>query len=184
MFAARPQPSVNFGNTPFQPLGLFDRMFAARPEQSVNFVSVHDNLNLRDRILQWAKSHGRSGDTEYLARIQKFATGIVITSQGIPFISEGDEFLRDKGSLNDVARAANSFNSPDPINPIRWDLRVEHENVYQYFKHTIAVRRAHPGFRLTSWEAVNRSIATSIPRNNVVVNHIRSEESGDSWSEM
>jgi pullulanase len=158
-------------------------MFGARPEQSINFISVHDNLCLRDRILQWANNHGQSGNTGYLTRIQEFGTGIILTSQGIPLISEGDEFLRDKDSLKDQGKAANSFNVPDPVNTIHWDLRVQHEDVYNYFKKTIALRRAHPGFRLTSWEAVNRDITTSVPRGDVVVNDIKSAQSGDLWKE-
>jgi pullulanase len=176
--------SIRFSNTPYQPLDLFDRMFGARPEQSVNFISVHDNLCLRDRILQWAKDHGRSGDAGFLKRLQEFGTGIILTSQGIPFISEGDEFLRDKNSLTDRAKAANSFNVPDPVNTIHWDLRAQHEDVYNYFKKTIALRRAHPGFRVTSWEAVNRNITTSVPRGDVVVNDIKSADTGDPWSEI
>jgi pullulanase len=176
--------SIRFSNTPYQPLDLFDRMFGARPEQAINFISVHDNLCLRDRILQWAKNHGQSGNTGYLTRIQEFGTGIILTSQGIPFISEGDEFLRDKDSLTDPGKAANSFNVPDPVNTVHWDLRVQHEDVYSYFKKTIALRRAHAGFRLTSWEAVNRNIRTSIPRGDVVVNDIKSAGSGDSWKEV
>ena len=176
--------SIRFGNAPFQPLDLFDRMFGARPEQSINFISVHDNLCLRDRILQWALNHGQSGNTGYLTRIQEFGTGIILTSQGIPFISEGDEFLRDKDSLTDRGKAANSYNVPDPVNTIHWGLRAQHEDVYNYFKSTIALRRAHPGFRLTSWEAVNRNIATSVPRGDVIVSDIKSAESGDPWKEI
>ena len=158
-------------------------MFAARPEQSINFISVHDNLCLRDRILQWAQNHGQSGNSGYLTRIQEFGTGIVLTSQGIPLLSEGDEFLRDKNSLSDRDKAANSYNVPDPVNTIHWSLRVQHEDVYNYFKSAVALRRAHPGFRMTSWEAVNRNIMTSVPRGDVVVNDIKSVENGDSWKE-
>jgi pullulanase/glycogen debranching enzyme len=136
-------------------------MFGARPEQSINFISVHDNLCLRDRILQWAENHGQSANTGYLARIQEFGTGIILTSQGIPLISEGDEFLRDKDSLTDREKAANSYNVSDPVNTIHWGLRVQHEDIYNYFKKTIALRRAHPGFRLTSWEAVNRDFRSA-----------------------
>ncbi len=159
-------------------------MFGARPEQSINFISVHDNLCLRDRILQWAKNHDQSGNTEYLTRIQEFGTGIILTSQGIPLISEGDEILRDKDSLTDRGKAANSFDAKDPVNTIHWGLRVQHEDVYNYFKKTIVLRRTHPGFRMTSWEAVNRNITSSVPRGDVVVNDIKSAESGDAWKEM
>jgi pullulanase len=175
--------SIRFANTPFQPIDLFDRMYAARPEQSINFISVHDNLCLRDRILQWAANHGQSGNTGYLTRIQEFGIGIVLTSQGIPLLSEGDEFLRDKNSLADRDKAANSYNVPDPVNTIHWNLRIQHEDVYNYFKKTIALRRAHPGFRMTSWEAVNRNVMTSVPRGDVVVSDIKSAANGDSWTE-
>jgi pullulanase len=175
--------SIRFSNTPYQPLDLFDRMFGARPEQSINFISVHDNLCLRDRILQWAINNGQSGNDGYLTRIQVFGTGIILTSQGIPLLSEGDEFLRDKDSLSDRGKAANSYNVPDPVNTIHWGLRAQHKDVYDYFKQSIALRRAHPGFRLTSWEAVNRDIMTSVPRGDVVVNDIKSGETGDPWKE-
>ena len=91
--------------------------------------------------------------------------------------------MRDKDSLKDQGKAANSFNVPDPVNTIHWDLRVQHEDVYNYFKKTIALRRAHPAFRLTSWEAVNCDITTSVPRSDVVVNDIKSAESEDVWKE-
>jgi pullulanase len=147
-------------------------------------MSVHDNLCLRDRILQWGQSHGQSGNAGYLARIQEFAIAIVLTSQGIPFLSEGDEFLRDKNGQVDRATAANSYMAPDPVNTIHWDLRVQHEDVYNFVKQTISLRRAHSGFRMASWEAVNSNVATSVPRSDVVVNELRAAAAGDAWSEI
>ena len=81
-------------------------------------------------------------------------------------------------------KAANSFDAKDPVNTIHWGLRVQHEDVYNYFKKTIVLRRTHPGLRMTSWEAVNRNITSSVPRGDVVVNDIKSGESGDAWKEM
>ena len=170
--------SIRFSNQPYQPLGdLFDRMFGARPEQSINYISVHDNLCLRDRILAWAAQNGRSDDGGYLARVQEFGTGLILTSQGIPFLSEGDEFLRTKSGNT------NSYNLELP-NIIDWKLRVTNDDVFNYFKNAIAIRKSHPAFRMTSWEAVNRNVITSVPRNDVVVNDVTGLASGDSWSEM
>ncbi len=170
--------SIRFSNKPYQPLGnLFDRMFGVRPGQSINYISVHDNLCLRDRILAWAGQHGRANDAGYLTRIQEFGTGIIFTSQGIPFISEGDEFLRDKGGN------ANSFDVAAP-NIINWNLRVAHEDVFNYVKNVVALRRAHRAFRMTSWEEVNRNIKTTLPRSEVLVNDIKAATSGDSWNEI
>ena len=36
---------------------------------------------------------------------------------------------------------------------------------------------------MTSWEAVNQNIATSVPRGDVVVSDIKSAANGDSWKE-
>jgi pullulanase len=171
--------SIRFSNLPYFHLSnLFDSLFAARPEQSINFISVHDNLCLRDRIVAWAGQHGQSANTGYLTRIQEFGTGILLTSQGIPFLSEGDEFLRTKGGNS------NSFNIEAP-NIIDWNLRVANDDVFHYFQNAIALRRAHPALRMTTWEAVNRNIATSIPRSNdVIVDDIQGTPSGDPWSEI
>lgn len=170
--------SIRFANRPYQPLGdLFDRMFGVRPEQSVNYISVHDNLCLSDRILAWAAQHGRSGDGGYLERVQEFGTGIMLTSQGIPFLSEGDEFLRTKGGN------ANSYNIEAP-NIIDWNLRLANEGIFNYFRNAIAIRKTHSTFRMTSWEAINQNINTSILRGDVVVNDIKGVQVGDSWSEL
>jgi pullulanase len=170
--------SIRYSNHPYQPLiNVFDPMFAARPGQSINYVSVHDNLCLRDRILAWAAKNGRSSDLPYLARVQEFGTGLLLTSQGIPFLSEGDEFLRTKDGN------ANSFNTEAP-NIIDWNLRVANGDVFEYFKNAISLRRSHSAFRMTSWEAVNRNISTTIPRSDVVAEDIQGTPSGDTWSEI
>jgi pullulanase len=37
-----------------------------------------------------------SATLEYAERVVRFGTGIILTSQGIPFLHAGDEFLRTK----------------------------------------------------------------------------------------
>jgi pullulanase len=170
--------SIRFSNKPYQELGnLFDPLFGARPDQSINYISVHDNLCLRDRILAWAAQHGRSGDEGYLKRIQEFGNGILLTSQGIPFLSEGDEFLRSKEGNS------NSFNVEAP-NIIKWNLPVTNEDVFDYFKSAIAIRRAHRAFRLASWEEVNSNVSTSVPRGDVLVNDITVMGGETSWGRV
>jgi pullulanase len=170
--------SLASSNHPRQPLSnLFDPVFAANPEQSINYISVHDNLCLRDRIVAWAAQNARNHDAGYLSRVQEFGTGILLTSQGIPFLSEGDEFLRTKGGN------ANSYNIESP-NVIDWKLRVANQDVFNYFKNAISLRKAHPALRMTSWEAVNRDIKTSVPRSDVVVEDIHARASGDPWNEI
>ncbi|MFD2876209.1 hypothetical protein ACFTAO_10050 [Paenibacillus rhizoplanae] len=47
------------------------------------------------------------------------ANGIILTSQGIPFLHAGDELLRSKYGDH------NSYRSPDCINAIRWENKKQ-----------------------------------------------------------
>ncbi|BAP54563.1 alpha amylase [Thioploca ingrica] len=156
----------------------WDPMFASDPEQSINYVSCHDNLTLWDKIQAWAKLNNRSKDTEYLKRIQMFANGMILTSQGIPFIHAGEEMLRTKEGDH------NSYKSPDSINKIRWNWKAENEKIFKYYKDVIALRRAHPGLRMNSWDEIDANIKTSKPRYGVVVNQINAAANSDEWKKI
>ncbi len=165
-------------NDPCAPIDTWDPMFAADPEQSINYVSSHDNLSLRDKVLFWADANGRDRNDPYLRRIQQFANGIVLTSQGIPFLHAGVELLRDKKGYN------NTYELGDEINKIRWQWKVDNAGIFNYYRDVIALRKAHPGLRMNSWEEIDRHITTTTPRDGVVVNHIHAGENGDDWSEI
>jgi pullulanase len=170
--------SIRFANDPFAPIDTWDPMFAADPEQSINYVSAHDNLTLRDKILLWADRNGRDRGDPYLRRIQQFANGLVLTSQGIPFLHGGVEMLRDKQGDH------NSYQSSDEINQIRWDWKIDNADIFAYYQNAIALRKAHPGFRMNTWREIDQHVTTTTPRHGVVVNHIRAGQNGDDWSEI
>jgi pullulanase len=168
--------AIRFSDDSSQPLpDLWDQMFAADPEQSINYVSAHDNLILRDKILAWAALNGVQGQTGYLKRIQEFASGVILTSQGIPFLEAGDEMLRDKQGNQ------NSFNAPDNINEMHWNWKVENTDVFEYYRQAIALRKKHPGFRMTSRQQLSTNVQTEQPRYGVVVNRINGGANGDDW---
>lgn len=169
---------IRSNNDPFVPIDSWDPMFATDPEQSINYVSAHDNLALRDKILLWADGNGRDHSDPYLRRLQQFANGIVLTSQGIPFLHAGVEMLRDKQGDH------NSYQSSNEINMIRWQWKTDNADIFDYYQDVIALRKAHPGFRMNSWEEINQHITTSTPRHGVLVSHIRAGENGDDWPEI
>lgn len=169
---------IRFANDPFVPIDTWDPMFAADPEQSINYVSAHDNLTLRDKILLWADSNGRDRNDPYLRRIQEFANGIVLTSQGIPFLHAGVEMLRDKRGDH------NSYQSSDEINKIRWEWKANNADIFAYYKDVIALRKAHAGFRMNTWQEINQYVTTTTPRPGVVVNRINAKANGDSWQDI
>lgn len=118
--------------------------WAAEPTQHVSYVTCHDDHCLRDRIALIAPE----ADEEERLRMDKLAQTAVLTSQGIPFIFCGEEMYRTKQGVG------NSYNSPDGINAIDWSLKARYNDLFNYYKDMITLRRAHPGFYLGSADAV------------------------------
>lgn len=170
--------AIRFVNDPDAGIATWDPMFAADPEQSINYVSAHDNLCLRDKILAWADANGRDPGDPYLRRIQRFANGVVLTSQGIPFLHGGVELMRDKQGVH------NSYDAGDDVNKYRWQWKVDNADVFDYYRAVVAMRNAHPGFRLNSWQEIDDNVETGFPRYGVVVNRIDGAANGDAWREI
>jgi pullulanase len=143
------------------------------PNETVNYDSVHDDLCL------WDKLRLSAPDVPEALRINmdKLAAGIVLTAQGIPFLHAGDEFLRSK-KLNN-----NSYNNNDPlVNPIDWSLKAKHQDVFDFYKGMIALRRSHAAFRMTDKARVNEAVEfAATPPKNVVEFFIKNHANGDSW---
>lgn len=138
---------------------LWTPAYAEDPEQSMNYASIHDNLNLYDKITY---SGGTGGATGTAGRIDRFAVGMVLTSQGIPIIAEGDEFLRSKVVNGDYPAAMNSYNAPDAVNAIHWGDKTANANIFTYYKDAIALRRATSALRLTTWGAEHAQMTTRV----------------------
>lgn len=156
---------------------VWDAMFTAAPEQSVNYADVHDDLNLADKVAAWAEDNGQTGNPAYLGRIQEFALGTVLTSQGVPLLHGGSEMRRTKQG------DANSFESPDRINRFDWNLLSENASTYNYVKKVIAIRKAHPGFRFTTWPGVDKSVKSDQRSASLVYTLIDSAANGDTWNQ-
>ncbi len=169
---------IRYNNDPNQVIDLWDPMFATDPEQSINYVSAHDNLSLRDKILAWAALNNVPENSDYLRRIHNFANGMVLTSQGIPFLHGGVEMLRDKDGDH------NSYRSPDSVNKIRWNWKIDNADIYQYYRDAIALRKAHPGFRMNSWNEIDQHVTTTRYANDVLVTDINAGANGDDWSRI
>lgn len=157
----------------------WDSMFAYDPEQSVNYISAHDNYCLWDKIIH----SGPSG--AYAERIDKFGTAILLTSQGIPFLHGGDEMLRTKVYNGDWSFAANSYNAPDNYNMVRWSWKDANGAVLTYDKDLIALRKAHPAFRMTTWDLINTNVTTTtLPGGQVVISQLNGAAVGDTWNQI
>jgi pullulanase len=125
--------------------------FSDSPLESINYVECHDNHTLWDRLYISTAENAAVTDADRRA-MDKLAAAVLLTSQGIPFLHAGQEFLRGKGGDH------NSYDKPDAVNMIRWAMKAAHHDVYEYYRGLIALRRAHPLFRLERADDVRRDL--------------------------
>jgi pullulanase len=121
------------------------------PGQSVNYVESHDNMTLVDKI----KASVKDAKPSDIAQLSQFSTSIAFLSQGLPFMQAGQEFLRSKNG------DTNSYKSSDAINSLKWDTRKSNMATVNYYKGLIALRKAHPAFRMTTTEQVKSNLKFS-----------------------
>ena len=120
--------------------------WAKEPGQSINYVSCHDNYTLWDKL---SVSCPEASEEKKKA-MNRLCVAIVFTSQGVPFIQAGEEFLRSKPLPEKKGFAENSYNMPDAVNSIKWDNIHEYPDMIAYYKGLMALRKAHPVFRMQS----------------------------------
>ena len=135
----------NIGSIHFSNL---HRGFASRPVESINYVNSHDDLIIYDKII---KSLPHMAEEDWI-RLNKFAFSILFTSQGIPFIVGGNEFLRTKYMVE------NSYNSPISINGLDWELKEKNKDFYDYFRQLIDLRKENSCFRINNREKIRKDI--------------------------
>ncbi|HAQ66009.1 MAG TPA: type I pullulanase [Bacteroidales bacterium] len=148
--------------------------WAMEPLQCINYVSCHDNQTLWDKF----RFTCPDASGEELVRMNKLASAIVLTSQGVPFLHNGVEMLRTKQGVE------NSFESPDSINQIDWSWKSANKPIVDFHIGLIQLRKAHPAFRLsTAGEVVDRLRFLS-SGDCTIAYVINCEGTGDVWKEV
>lgn len=148
--------------------------WANDPWQAISYVSCHDNHTLFDK-LQVSRP---DADEETLIAMDKLANAVVLTSQGVSFLHAGSEMLRTKNEEH------NSYNLPDSINQIDWNWKVQHKAVFDYYKNLIALRKAHPAFRMTSGEEVRKHLSFKRVEDGFITYRINGHANGDPWKNI
>jgi pullulanase len=150
--------------------------FTKEPVESINYASSHDNLTLWDKI---AKSNASDSEADRI-KMDLLSQAIVFTSQGVPFIQGGEEMLRTKGGNH------NSYNAPDSVNQLDWARKSQYSQVFEYYKGLIALRKAHPAFRLSTAEQIREHLSfleEGMPANTVAF-RLKDNAGGDAWKEI
>lgn len=161
-------PGINF-----QQVNYTQTPWATEPLQCITYVSCHDNHALFDKF---AHTCPDATPTE-IRDMNKLANAIVLTSQGVPFLHNGVEMLRTKQGVE------NSYQSPDSINQIDWHWKQQNADVVAYHQGLIALRKAHPLFRLGSAAEVQKRL-TFLPTGHCLVGFtLDGTGSADTWQE-
>lgn len=150
--------------------------YAAAPSQIVNFVACHDGYCLVDKLkLSVEGDHA----ADELMPIDKLVHTIMLTAQGVPFIRGGEEVMHDKKG------EPNSFRSPDSINEIDWSLKAKNRDLFDYIKGLIALRKAHPAFRIPTVEGLQEWLHFLDTGDSGVIAYTLGEyANGDEWKEI
>ena len=146
------------GNTEHS-MDMAAKWFTQSPAQSVNYVESHDNLALADKISASVKGVSPAG----IAQLSHFATSVAFLAQGVPFMQAGQEFLRSKNGDE------NSYKSSDEVNSLKWSTKARNATTTKYFQGLIALRKAHPAFRMSTAAAVKANLKFIPTTNDVIV---------------
>lgn len=106
------------------------------PAQQIVYLSAHDDYSLYDQ-LAITMPHDDDG-----ARLtaNKLGAFLLFSSLGIPFLQAGEEFARTKH------KDKNSYRSPDSINALDWTRRETYDDLVQFYRGLIDIRKHNPVF--------------------------------------
>ena len=152
--------------------------FTDSPLETINYVSCHDGRTLWDRITIFSAKQSDISNDQKISMF-KLAVSIILTSQGIPFIHGGEEFLRSKfGSYN-------SYNQSDEINKIRWELKKVNKDIFKYIKGLITLRKEHPMFRMANAKQIEESFhfIEKVP-DKCIGYSVKKGQTKDKWNEV
>lgn len=180
--AANMEASIKFGvvgaiehpQIDYKAVNYSDAAWSNEPWQAISYVSCHDNHTLFDKL----NVSRRDASASEIIAMDKLANAIVMTSQGIAFMHAGAEMLRTKNEEH------NSYNLPDAINQIDWNLKVENASVLAYYRNLISLRKKHPAFRMRSADDVRTNLTFKKEEDKLVSYQISNNANDDPWKEI
>jgi glycogen operon protein len=137
-----------------------------RPYASINFITAHDGFTLNDLVSYNDKhneangennndgdnnnhswNHGTEGPTDdpdvraLRARQRRNILTTLLLSQGVPMITAGDEWARTQHGNN------NAYCQDNEISWLDWEHTEEQNQLFEFSRRLIQLRREHPVFR-------------------------------------
>ena len=148
--------------------------YATEPWNTINYCECHDNNTLWDKLAISVKDANEQTRKE----MQELSLAIVLTSQGIPFLHAGTEFLRSKKGVE------NSYNFPDSINAIDWELKTKNADVFELVSYLIKIRKDHPAFHMPTAKMIADNISFLQSPAGTIAYTINGAAAKDSWKKI
>ncbi len=159
------------------------RRFAKTPAETLNYLTIHDGFTLWDKL-----NLSVSGDVHKRKQLMKMALAMLMTSQGKVIVHGGVEMARSKPlSPNDPNpdRAhtseyvdpedgveffhENTYKSPDVTNMIDWGRAGNFQDLTNYFKGLVKLRRSTPAFRYMKSKSIKNGLRfLGVPENKML----------------
>lgn len=154
---------------------------ALAPSQIITYSSAHDNHTLWDRLVI-----NLSGKRDFhslepaLVRANKLAAAICYTCQGRMFLLSGEEFGRTKEGIED------SYQSPVEINRLDWNRAYENQELVEYYRGLMELRKRLPGLCDKSRQAPERITNKKIESRGCVSFCVEQADQGEAcrWSRL
>ncbi len=170
---------------------------------SVNYTEIHDNITLHDKLFMVDQDKPE----EYLDQMQKMAISLVLLAEGYPILHAGMEFCRSKEVPDDIRATKqifyeygisddgrhfilhNTYNVCDKINNLDWKLCHKKQDVVNYVRNLIKLRKEHPAFRLSTEDECTKALhfienqEVGLPEQ-VLAWELDGEKCGDSWKKI
>jgi pullulanase len=148
---------------------------APQPTQFIGYAARSDGYSLSDRLRKALPGL----TTERMIALDKLAQTAIFTSQGIPFLSNGEELLRTKKGLDYTSH------SSDLVNAVEWSYKELYYDVFSYCRSLIQLRHRHPAFRMGNAESICRHLEfLPVEQSNVVAYRLKDHAGGDEWEEI
>jgi len=133
--------------------------WARSPKEVVNYTSAHDNFTLFDKLVLSTDAPASYKRQEALVAMNKIHAAILFTSQGGVFLQAGEEFARTKYGN------PNTYKALIAINRLDWTRASEHEDLIDYYRGMIDIRKAYPPLRDDTTQTANMMYFRRLPEN-------------------
>lgn len=185
--------------------------FAHAASETINYVTVHDNLNLWDKVLTCMgmghearflhMKNGAPADGEDIwGKVTECQPYFAVShddilssepvrrsllANSIVLLSQGIPLIHAGDELlRSKFGDHNSYRSGDAVNAIRWINKERFFPVFQYYKGLLELRRNHSAFRMYDREQIENHMEIIQRGDHMVAYRLNNYANGDSWSDI